>query len=526
MHSFVFNDTQMDIVLCIAPRITDDFGYTPAGPALLKGSLSAAGFTSKIIDLNAEIDQRFRHDSDAILQINNFFEFFTFYNQDTWNIVSEMVDEWAKRLLSYNPKFVGISVFSYNSQRAARLIAMRCKFYNPGVKIVIGGNGIATDFIFAEDLYQKGLIDYYIRGEGELALVELLKGNTDYPGINGLPIQQIKELDSLPFPDYDDYELKTYTNKKGLEALPITGSRGCVRHCTFCDVSTLWPKYYWRSGTNIADEIIHQVNKYDARAFRFTDSLINGSIKGFREMISKLAEFRADMPDDKKFIWDSHFIIRGPTQMPPADFDMMAASGASTLLIGVESGSPTVRDHMKKGYSHDDLLYCMEQLARVKVKCRLLMIIGYPTETADDFQKTIDMFTDFKKYNDAGIIEEVNLGLTLNLLPKTPLHVNKDRYKIVQPTDHINDWVCLDNPDLTYRERVRRRILAQAHCERLGYRVFEAKNYTKQLFSSWKEIANSGNSAEKVVIKGEFKFDREKGGIVGDVLTRDAFRTY
>ena len=114
MHSFVFNNTQMDIVLCIAPRITDDFGYTPAGPALLKGSLSAAGFTSKIIDLNAEIDQRFRHDSDAILQINNFFEFFTFYNQDTWNIVSEMVDEWAKRLLSYNPKFVGISVFSWS----------------------------------------------------------------------------------------------------------------------------------------------------------------------------------------------------------------------------------------------------------------------------------------------------------------------------------------------------------------------------------------------------------------------------
>ena len=25
--------------------------------------------------------------------------------------------------------------------------------------------------------------------------------------------------------------------KKGLQALPITGSRGCVRNCTFCDVN-------------------------------------------------------------------------------------------------------------------------------------------------------------------------------------------------------------------------------------------------------------------------------------------------
>ena len=41
----------------------------------------------------------------------------------------------------------------------------------------------------------------------------------------------------------------------------------------------------------------------------------------------------------------------------------MTESGAGTLLIGVESGSPSVRDHMQKGYSDEDLQRLMKQVA-------------------------------------------------------------------------------------------------------------------------------------------------------------------
>jgi radical SAM superfamily enzyme YgiQ (UPF0313 family) len=381
---------------------------------------------------------------------------------------------------------------------------------------VIGGGGIATDKIFPQTLLDSKIIDAYIRGEGENAIVDLLNGKTSGPGINGNEPQQIIDVDQLPFPDYDDYELKTYTNKKGLEALPITGSRGCVRACTFCDIANMWPRYYYRSGKNIAKEIRYQVEKYGVGAFRFTDSLINGSMRAFREMISELADYRQSLPSRDRFIWDTHFIVRSKTQMPPEDFDMMAKAGAGTMLIGIESGSPSVRDHMRKGFTEQDLDYTMQQLARVGVKCRMLMIVGYPTETQDDFQQTLDMFNRYVPYLKQGIIEEVNLGLTLNLMPDTPLYQEKQDHNIIQNNNHINDWVCLDNPTLTYKERLRRRIILQAHCERLGYKIFEAKNYTKQLLTAWKEVSSMESTSETLI--KNMRYDPEKKSLVAEVF--------
>ena len=44
------------VALLIAPRIQDDFGYTPAGPALVKGSIKKAGHDCKIFDFNNPIE--------------------------------------------------------------------------------------------------------------------------------------------------------------------------------------------------------------------------------------------------------------------------------------------------------------------------------------------------------------------------------------------------------------------------------------------------------------------------------------
>ena len=111
-----------------------------------------------------------------------------------------------------------------------------------------------------------------------------------------------------------------------------------------------------------AKEIKTQVARYGAKAFRFTDSLINGSMKAFRDMTYELSEYRMKLKPQDRFTWDSHFIVRSKKQMPPEDFVKMAQSGAGTMLIGVESGSPTVRDNMKKGYTDEDLHYSLSQL--------------------------------------------------------------------------------------------------------------------------------------------------------------------
>ena len=511
------------VALLIAPRIQDDFGYTPAGPALVKGSIKKAGHDCKIFDFNSDLEREYQ-DSE-IVPIDNWFMNHNFYSDKIYKKIYALIDKWTDDVLQYAPTDVGISVFSYNSQRATIMLATTLKSKNPNIKVFIGGAGLNTDNKFGKHCMNEKIVDCWIRGEGELSVLAYLEGNLSHPGLNGIPPKQINNIDDLEFPDYSDYELASYTNKKGLVALPITGSRGCVRACTFCDIASMWPKYKFRSGKSIAKEIKTQVKKYGAKAFRFTDSLINGSMKAFRDMTYELSKFRMTIKPEDRFIWDSHFIVRNEKQMPPQDFKVMAESGAGTLLIGVESGSAKVREHMKKGYTDEDLHYSLEQIFKNNIKVRFLMIIGYPTETEEDFQQTLDFFNRYAEYGRQGLVEEVNLGLTLNLLPNTPLYDNAEKFGLDTTKDHINDWICTQNPTLDFKERLKRRINTQHYVENLGYKVFESKNYTRALSIAWNEVSKIQIDKTIKIDASKIKFDREKG-ILEQSPDFDLLRTY
>ena len=76
-------------------------------------------------------------------------------------------------------------------------------------EIIIGGAGLSTTGIatqindFGNKLKSDNLVDYFVRGEGEYALVDILNEATG-PGINNDNYVQIEDLNSLSFPDYDD----------------------------------------------------------------------------------------------------------------------------------------------------------------------------------------------------------------------------------------------------------------------------------------------------------------------------------
>ena len=512
------------VALLIAPRIQDDFGYTPAGASLVKAAIVNAGHQCRIFDFNAELEKTFLDDRQKLVPIDNWFLNHNFYSEKIFNQIHKLADKWVDQVMLYRPTKVGISVFSYNSQRATILLATLIKSRDPNIKIFMGGAGLNTDNNFGPFCMQQKIMDCWIRGEGELSVPAYLRGDMTHPGLNGTPPKQIDDIDSLEFPDYSDYELASYTNKKGLVALPITGSRGCVRACSFCDIASMWPKYKYRSGQSIAREIKTQVKRYGAKAFRFTDSLINGSMKAFRDMTNELSKFRMSMKTEDRFIWDSHFIVRSRKQMPPGDFVKMAESGAGTLLIGVESGSPRVREHMKKGYSDEDLHYSLGEIFKNNIKVRFLMIIGYPTETQDDFEQTLRFFDRYAEFGKKGLVEEVNLGLTLNLLPNTPLYNNAEEFGLATTKDHINDWICVQNPTLDFKERLKRRIEAQYYVEKLGYKVFESKNYTRALSIAWSEVENIKKDQIKKIDATKVKFDREKGSL--EEKDFDPLRTY
>lgn len=455
----------LDILLCSVPSI--EMYLPPAAPATLKGHIKDHGFTSKCIDLNLLM---FQHKEEKFNQLNAYFT-----SEDSVvpaelaQDLDQVLDLWVETILENDFKWLGLSVFSTDSRRAVLDLCEKLSTIDKKFKIVIGGLGLTHQF--AERMKSQGLIDAYILGEGEHALVNLLSGNMSYPGVNSHG-KQIDNLDELGFVDYSDYQLDQYKGFYDEPIVLITGSRGCVRSCTFCDTVEHWPKFRYRSGEHITKEIINIYEEKGIHNFYFTDSLINGSMSAYMRMCETLADYNTT--HKANITWGGQYIVRPPKGLPSDYYSLTAASGAFNLALGIETGSDSVRNHMKKQFSNSDLDIAMENFAKHRITCSYLIIVGYPTETQEDFYETLRMFKRHQKYAAQGIILGVSLGATLIPVEGSPIaKMLKNEITFANKSLKAT-WIVQSNPQLDYQERVKRRLQAELVLDHYGYNLISS----------------------------------------------------
>ena len=240
--------------------------------------------------------------------------------------------------------------------------------------------------------------------------------------------------------------------------------------------------------------MLHLNKKYNVTRFNFSDSLINGSLKEFKKFTKILAEHNRN--NQNPLHWTSQFIVRAKSQVNQEYWQDIADSKGQDLAIGVETGSECVRNHMNKKFSNADLDYTLEMLNQYNITCVFLIIVGYPTETEEDFQQTLDMFTRYKKYRH--IINNVIIGSTLSILPGTPLYKEAEKNNIIIDK-YENNWVALDNPDLTLERRLQRRHLLDKHLIDLGYYQSNANEHMMKILYNNLEMFNHRNTIKKMM---------------------------
>lgn len=411
----------MKVALISTP--SQEYAYPAPSIFFLKGCLNRAELNSTCFDFNHAFMKKFGEKALRWCETGDG------YNND----FEQFILDYSKQFLNFD--WLCISVFTYNSQNFTRKLLELIR-KKTTAKIVIGGTGIVnnlgTDFDghtqqFGDEMLEKKLVDYVIRGDGDVSLPNL---------INGMPYTegQLLNLEELPYPDYSDINFEDYDSRTAI----ITGSRGCVRDCTFCDVGFFWSKYKYRPGKEVAEEIIHIHKTYGIKNFGFSDSLVNGSLKEFRIFCKILSE--ANLP----ISWQGQFIFR--TGMTDNDWDYVKKSGCIKLWVGIESASEKVRNDMKKKFSNKVLFESVEQAAKRNINMVYLLIVGYPTETKADFQETLDFINWSAKYKE---LIEIRINPAM-ILPNTQLE------KIHWYGD-IDNWKYVNNDgELTMSERYER----------------------------------------------------------------------
>lgn len=492
------------LLVFIPPLIIN---YPPPILSVLASCCEAVGVSYEVEDLNLHMKNSCDIiDTKLFWQLHNDLISGTFqsiFHRDQFDKICEHL---TSKITSYSPDYICISVFSYDQIFSAYTILEKISKIKTNAKIVIGGSGVINPFKetkhFGLYCIDNQLADYCIFGDGENAFIELLKGNTTYPGINKLNQVQIQDLDSLPLPSYKKINISNY-----LEPLLIVhGSKGCVMDCTFCDIANIWPKYYYKSGKRLANELYKLWQETGVSNFYFSDSLINGSIKNFREMNKEIIKLKNNDSNFKPEYF-GQFICRPSGQLTDSDYKEMSLAGAVKLVVGIESFSNSVRTHMRKKFDNQSIDDHLALCAKYGITNMFLLLSGYVTETLEDHKENLRYLEKYQMYALSEVISSLYFnigGLELSSTHSGGVPLDSMSLGIIYRPDEndqsTRNWISLSNPDLTVKERHRRSTELLIHSINLGYKTQHVQEHLHGLEKYYQFLTTKKNDKKFIAI--------------------------
>ncbi|WP_236951112.1 B12-binding domain-containing radical SAM protein [Methanobacterium subterraneum] len=289
-----------------------------------------------------------------------------------------------------DPKVVGITATTATIKNALEYIK-NIKKALPNTLTVIGGSH--PTFMPYETLKSEKTLDAVVIGEGEETIVDIAdNARKNLSGIKGISYRNddkirktpsrplIKDLDSLPFPARHLVPFKSY--ELSSQAGGMITSRGCVFSCNYCSSSLIMgKKFRTRSPENVVDELEELSYKYGLKEVAFLDDIF---------MLNKK---RAGMIADEIKRRDIDVSFIASSRVNNVDkrlLESLKDSGMSTLYCGVESGSQRVLDLMGKGITLKQAENAFKIAKNVGIDVVGSFILGYPGETVEEMNQTID----------------------------------------------------------------------------------------------------------------------------------------
>lgn len=307
------------------------------------------------------------------------------------------LNEILKQIAQVRPDAVGITCLTSFYDEVINLSkALKQQKY----KVIIGG--IHPTFLPFETL-SDSKADFVVCGEGEIALVKLVKNNfrnKNIPGIYSLKnlkpgqltskAEAVQNLDELPFPDWTQLDPRTYPKAphgavaKSFPIGVIMTTRGCPYQCTFCASRRFYDlKIRHRSPENVLKEIRYLVKSFGVKELHFEDD--NLTLK--REHVEKICQLM--LRNNIKVNWACPNGIRADR----VDGDLirlMKKSGCYFVAFGIESASPKILKNIRKLESIDTIKRAIELADKIGIECQGFFIFGLPGETKKTIRESID----------------------------------------------------------------------------------------------------------------------------------------
>ncbi|WP_456473482.1 RiPP maturation radical SAM C-methyltransferase [Desulfolithobacter sp.] len=276
--------------------------------------------------------------------------------------------------------------------------ATRIKKIHPDIPIVFGGS-TCTPAIGTTLLEVFPQVDHVITGEGERPLENLCRllagekevdganiisrnpGRDALEGVSELENLEVRELDQLPVPDFDDYFQDLRQSRMVfIPTLPVEFSRGCWwNKCTFCNLNLQWCSYRRKSAARMKTEIQHLKTRYQCLDFSFTDNALP---------VHEADRFFESMSDDEN---DLRFFAEIRAIQKQETYHIYRRGGLESVQVGIEALSSRLLKRMKKGVTVMDNVAAMKYAATAGMKLEGNLILEFPGSTVAEVQETLQV---------------------------------------------------------------------------------------------------------------------------------------
>jgi tRNA-2-methylthio-N6-dimethylallyladenosine synthase len=210
------------------------------------------------------------------------------------------------------------------------------------------------------------------------------------PEIFSDPDTKLLNIDLTGLEKFD--ELPPMTTAPTVSYIPI--QEGCNHCCTYCIVPFTRGPEISRAFNDVMRDTLHAAETgaveicflgQNVNGYKYTDE--NGKV--FR--LSDLIRATAKIPKIRRIRFTSSY----PTEMTDDLIQMFATEEKLLpfLNMPIQSGSPDVLRHMNRPYSLDEYMDIINKLraARPDIQISSDFIVGFPGETDDDFNQTLEI---------------------------------------------------------------------------------------------------------------------------------------
>jgi ribosomal peptide maturation radical SAM protein 1 len=312
----------------------------------------------------------------------------------------EFIELIAADIARLSPDVVGFTT-TFQQNTASLAAARALKRISPRTPIVLGGancdgpQGAALHRAFP-------FVDFVIRGEGELALRELLSALADgdqaalrtIPGLchraaDGTTTANPMAMVPLPpsaiaAPRYDAYfdRLETSVAAGWIEPkLVVEGARGCwwgeKHHCTFCGLNGSSMQFRSKPHGDFVTEVLDLARRHQVLDFIVVDNILDPA--WFGTALPRLAAAGYDLR--------LHFEVKA--NLRREQLGTLRDAGVVQVQPGIENLSTRVLRIMDKGVTGCQNVRTLRDAQSAGVTASWNYLYGFPGETEADYSPVI-----------------------------------------------------------------------------------------------------------------------------------------